>query len=88
MDWVDTTDDTIEAAAALRQTFEIVRPVPTQTTARVQNLQTGKGKDRHQALLQGKLPEILHASIEISMQLNVSLRCREPVACLSTSLPK
>lgn len=64
MDWVDTTDDTIEAAAASRQTFEIVRPVPTQATARVQIIQTGKGKDRHQALLQGKLAEISHASIE------------------------
>lgn len=55
MDWVDTTDDTTEAASALRQTFEVVRPVPTQATARVQKVQTAKGKDRQQGLLQGKL---------------------------------
>lgn len=62
MDWVDTTDDTVEAASALRQAFEVLRPVPTQATARVQKVQTGKGKDKHQALLQGKLHLDVHLS--------------------------
>ena len=62
MDWVDTTDDTAEAASALRQAFEVLRPVPTQATARVQKVQTGKGKDKHQALLQGKLHLDVHIS--------------------------
>lgn len=60
MDWVDTTEDTVEAASALRQAFEVIRPVPTQATARVQKVQTGKGKDRQQALLQGKLHLVPH----------------------------
>ena len=60
MDWVDTTDDSVDAASALRQAFEIIRPVPTQATARVQKVQSGKGKDKHQALLQGKLHLVSH----------------------------
>ncbi len=54
MDWVDSTDDNQELSNALRQPFEVLRPVPTQATARVQKVQTGKGKDKHQAMLQGK----------------------------------
>lgn len=63
MDWVDTTDDSIEPANALRQTFEVLRPVPTQATARVQKVQTGKGKDKHAAVLQGKVLARLTAHI-------------------------
>ncbi len=56
MEWVDTTDDNLEPTSALRQPFDILWAVPTQATARVQKVQTGKGKDsKHQALLQGKL---------------------------------
>jgi len=54
MDWVDSTDENLELSNALRQPFEVLRPVPTQATARVQKVQTGKGKDKHQAMLQGK----------------------------------
>lgn len=62
MDWVDTTDDTVEAASALRQSFEVIRPVPTQATAR-QKGQTGKGKDRQQILLQGIMQLIQRHSV-------------------------
>ena len=55
MDWVDSTDDATEPASALRQPFEVLRPVPTQETARVQKVQTGRGKNKHQALLEGEL---------------------------------
>ena len=54
MDWVDSTDESLELSNALRQPFEVLRPVPTQATARVQKVQTGKGKEKHQAMLQGK----------------------------------
>ncbi len=54
MDWIDSTEESLEPSNALRQPFEVLRPVPTQATARVQKVQTGKGKDKHQAMLQGK----------------------------------
>ncbi len=54
MDWVDSTDENQELSNELRQPLEVLRPVPTQATARVQKVQTGKGKDKHQAMLQGK----------------------------------
>ena len=39
----------------MRQPFEVLRPMLTQATARVQKVQTGKGKGKQQALLEGKL---------------------------------
>lgn len=50
MDWVDTTEEGSEPAHALRQPFDILRPVPTQATARVQKVQTGKGKQQAKKL--------------------------------------
>lgn len=54
MQWIDTTEGLSETAHALRQPFEVLREVPVQTTARVQKVQTGKGKDSKQHILQGK----------------------------------
>lgn len=62
MDWTDSTDESLEPASALRQPFEILRPVPVQATARVQKVQTGKGKDKRQTVLQGKLDLSLQCS--------------------------
>ncbi|KAA6416560.1 MAG: origin recognition complex subunit 3-like, partial [Trebouxia sp. A1-2] len=61
MDWIDSTDESQELSNALRQPFEVLRPVPTQATARVQKVQTGKGKDKHHAMLQGKHENLLRA---------------------------
>lgn len=54
MEWAEDTLGLSETAHALRQPFEVLREVPVQATARVQKVQTGKGKDRKQNILQGK----------------------------------
>ena len=54
MEWTDSTEGLTETAHALRQSFEVLREVPTQATARVHKVQTGKGKAKQQHVLQGK----------------------------------
>ena len=82
MDWVDSTEDTVEAASALRQAFEVIRPVPTQATARVQKVQTGKGKNKQQALLQGKLHPVSH----LTSCSCISMHVKPVVACNAENL--
>ena len=84
MDWVDTTDDGVEPSHALRQPFEVLRPVPTQATARVQKVQTGKGKDKHAAVLQGKFCTSSYGTYGWLEDADLGLQhCRQP----DTSVP-